>query len=155
MFSISQTTLEIITVVTGFLASAMICLFVFEVSNSVERLKNVKGNEAREEVSLNNNNEELLKKIRLLEEENQQLQEEKCGLENEIFRNQLANDELQTEILRIQPDDYLLEENQRLEGICEKLSMKLYNLKHGKHQKKLHRKKKSKQSDMIENEFEM
>ena len=177
MFAINQTALAIITAITGVLATGMLCFFVIEMIIRVQENKKIKETtRCDENEGWENDNENFMEEIRRLNSEidyyietnrtmyaeNKQLSYENKQLENELWKNQIAIDELQTEIQRIQPEAELLEENQRLERICEKLSMKLFKLKKEKREKKEKKEKKSlrkrqhqKIEDEVDNEFEM
>ena len=167
MFAINQTVLAIITAITGVLATGMLCFFVIEMIIRVEENKKIKEpNRCDKDEAWDNDNENFLEEIRRLKDEiedyietnrtinaeNKQLYYENTQLENELWKNQIAIDELQTEIQRIQPEAELLEENQRLERICEKMSVKLFKLKKQKREKK--EKKASREyQDEIEDEM--
>lgn len=171
MNAINQTALAIITAITGVLATGMLCFFVIETLIRVEQNKKIKETKICDEnEGWENDNENFLEEIRRLKDEiedyietnhtinaeNKQLSYENKQLENELWKNQIAIDELQTEIQRIQPEAELLEENQRLERICEKLSMKLFKLKKEKKEKKSLRKRQhQKIEDEVEIDFEM
>jgi len=167
MFAINQTTLAIITAITGVLATGMLCFFVIEVIIRVEENKKIKETKENKENNVcdfnegwENDNENFRAEIRRLNDEiddyiettrtinaeNKQLSYENKQLENELWKNQITIDELQTEIQRIQPEAGLLEENQRLVRICEKLSMKLFKLKKEKREKREKKEKKEKKA---------
>jgi regulator of replication initiation timing len=173
MFAINQTTLAIITAITGVLATGMLCFFVIEMIIRVEENKKIKEpNRCDEKEAWENDNENFMAEIRRLNSEiddyiesnrtlyaeNKQLSSENKQLENELWKNQITIDELQTEIQKIQPETELLEENQRLEIICEKLSMKLFKLKKEKREKREKKEKKEKKAsreypDEVEDEM--
>ena len=168
MFAINQTTLAIITAITGVLATGMLCFFVIEMIIRVEENKKFKKpNRCDEKEAWENDNENFLEEIRRLKgeiddyietnrtinAENKQLSYENKQLENELWKNQITIDELQTEIQRIPSETELLEENQRLERICEKMSMKLFKMK--KEKKERREKKKASREYPDEVEYEM
>ena len=165
MNAINQTTLAIITAITGVLATGMLCFFVIEMIIRVQENKKIKEpNRYDENEGWENDNENFLEEIRRLKgeiddyietnrtfyAENKQLSYENKQLANELWKNQLAIDELQTEIQRIQPEVELLEENQRLERICEKLSLRIFKMKKEKSEKK---EKKEKREKKESNEY--
>ena len=168
MFAINQTTLAIITAITGVLATGMLCFFVIEMIIRAQENKKIKeSNRCDEKGAWENDNENFMAEIRRLNSEiddyiesnrtlyaeNKQLSSENKQLENELWKNQITIDELQTEIQRIQPEAELLEENQRLERICEKMSMKLFKMK--KEKKERREKKKASREYPDEVEYEM
>lgn len=158
MNAINQTTLAIITAITGVLATGMLCFFVIEMIIRVQENKKIKEpNRYDENEGWENDNENFLEEIRRLKgkiddyiETNRTIKAENKQLANELWKNQLAIDELQTEIQRIQPEVELLEENQRLERICEKLSLRIFKMKKEKSEKK---EKKEKREKKESNEY--
>jgi hypothetical protein len=168
MFAINQTTLAIITAITGVLATGMLCFFVIEMIIRAQENKKIKeSNRCGEKEAWENDIENFLEEIRRLKSEiddyiesnrtlyaeNKQLSYENKQLENELWKNQITIDELQTEIQRIPSETELLEENQRLERICEKMSMKLFKMK--KEKKERREKKKASREYPDEVEYEM
>ena len=158
MNAINQTALAIITAITGVLATGMLCFFVIEMIIRVEENKKIKEpNRCDEKEAWENDNENFMAEIRRLKgeiddyiETTRTIKAENKQLANELWKNQLAIDELQTEIQRIQPEVELLEENQRLERICEKLSLRIFKMKKEKSEKK---EKKEKREKKESNEY--
>jgi predicted nuclease with TOPRIM domain len=104
--------LPILTFITGFASFGMLLLFVDEffrrINNKISSLKE--------------ENRVLTAKLEMLKNENNDILETN-------FQLTLANDELRTEINRIQPEEDLVAENNRLVEACGKLHIKCHKLK--------------------------
>ena len=112
MFALNETTLAIITFISGCLSFYMLILMIDEVFAKIDKKLDSSEKEKKamnaELVNLKSENDELL---------------------NKIHQMSLTIDELHTEINRVQSDEELLEENKRLTQTCEKLHLKCYMLR--------------------------
>jgi len=104
--------LPILTFVTGFASICMVLLFVDEIFRKISNKLS----------SLKEENRVLTAKLEMLKNENNDILETN-------FQLTLANDELRTEINRIQPEEDLVAENNRLVEACGKLHIKCHKLK--------------------------
>ena len=104
--------LPILTFITGFASFGMLLLFVDEffrrINNKISSLKEEK--------------KALAAELKMLKSENNELVDKICQMT-------LTNDNLQTEINRIQPEEDLVEENKRLVEACGNLHIKCHKLK--------------------------
>ena len=113
MLSINGTfILSLVTCLTGCLSTYMLVVFIDEIFNKITE-KIIKDND--EKKSLKN-------AVEILKNENQQQA-------TQIRQMKLTIDDLQTEILRAQPDSVLEAENERLVKVCDKLHIKCHILK--------------------------
>jgi predicted nuclease with TOPRIM domain len=104
--------LPILTFITGFASFGMFLLFADEffrrINNKISSLKE--------------ENKALTAELKMFKSENN-------DLVDKIFQITLTNDNLQTEINRIQPEEDLVEENKRLVEMCGNLHIKCHKLK--------------------------
>ena len=104
--------LPILTFITGFASFGMFLLFADEffrrINNKISSLKE--------------ENKALTAELKILKSENNELVDK-------IFQITVTNDNLQTEINRIQPEEDLVEENKRLVEMCGNLHIKCHKLK--------------------------
>jgi hypothetical protein len=104
--------LPILTFITGFASFGMFLLFADEffrrINNKISSLKE--------------ENKALTAELKILKGENN-------DLVDKIFQITVTNDNLQTEINRIQPEEDLVEENKRLVEMCGNLHIKCHKLK--------------------------
>jgi predicted nuclease with TOPRIM domain len=107
----NESALAFITFVTGTASICMLLAFIDEIFKKIS-----------EKLSTSNN-EKLVLRAKL-----KNLKSEKDDLLAKILQMSLTIDELQTEILRIQPEDELVEENIRLVTMCENLHKKCHML---------------------------
>jgi predicted nuclease with TOPRIM domain len=104
--------LPILTFITGFASFGMFLLFADEffrrINNKISSLKE--------------ENKALTSQLKILKGENNELVDKICQMT-------LTNDNLQTEINRIQPEEELVDENIRLVTMCGNLHKKYHMLK--------------------------
>jgi len=104
--------LPILTFITGFGSIGMLLLFIDEIFRKINNKIS----------SLKEENNTLIVELKRLKSENDDLLEKN-------YQMMIANDELRTEINRIQPEEDLVEENVRLVKICGNLHLKCHRLK--------------------------
>jgi len=105
-------TLPIVTFVTGFASIGLFLLFVDEIFRKINNKL----------YSLKEENMVLTAKLKMMKSENDDLLEKN-------FQMAINMDDLQTEINRIQPEEDLVAENNRLVKICGNLHIKCHKLK--------------------------
>ena len=112
MFAFNESTLAFITFITGCAAFYMVILFIDAIFEKInEKLSSAEAEKTAlraELVNLKSENDDLLEKN---------------------FQMSLTIDDLHTEILRIQPEEDLVEENIRLVTMCGNLHKKCRALK--------------------------
>ena len=104
--------LPILTFITGFASFGMFLLFADEFFRRIHNKIS----------SLKEENKSLAAELKMLKGENN-------DLVDKIFQITVTNDNLQTEINRIQPEEDLVEENKRLVEMCGNLHIKCHKLK--------------------------
>ena len=102
----------ILTCISGFASFGMLLLFVDEIFRNINK----------KIASLKEENRVLTAELKTLKSENNELVDKICQIT-------ITNDNLQTEILRIQPEEELVDENIRLVTMCGNLHKKYHMLK--------------------------
>ena len=102
----------ILTCISGFASFGMLLLFVDEIFKKINN----------KIASLKEENRVLTAELKTLKSENNELVDKICQIT-------ITNDNLQTEILRIQPEEELVDENIRLVTMCGNLHKKYHMLK--------------------------